>query len=484
MVLIKKEYIIKESQAKLDKIIENNIEFVNFVSGHDFNEQQIQSIEAFTDALNREAMNKHMSFIEDVANITENFQPSPALSTSSKGNPLPKFVNRPDLAEGCTLLSEENNYTETLDFLKKIELWYQGTWPGCNDMNKRKKELYNKLSRHLKTELVNFDPDTHSFDDLRKAIMERIERKLPSKIRLLTFLTETKQRSEQTLSEYFTFAHREAAKAVLHTEGWTIANLEVIILLAGMKNTNQHQKLLLEYSDKSKLTFTDILKFANIEETVEKQAARNKSASVSSIKGGKAKGKASTQKPPAAPKESEKKKYNKCPSYRHKTEDCQSTFCDYCKRWFHTKESCRLSPNSLSYMPHFKAEDKNKTKPTATVNSIQRAQQHTTSFFQAPPPNLFQENQLNTPPPQYLPATQPAPVSSPPQPQPGPSSSQLPEIEDLQDIIDLASDTEEHTWHSNMVGCISSIVATSQSSTESPCHYGFLYYKSRKARGH
>ena len=122
MVLIEKEYVVKESQAKLDKIIENNREFVNFVSGHDFNEQQSQSFEAFTDALNREALNKHMVFIEDVANIAENFQPSPAPSTSSEGNPLPKFVNRPDLAEGCTLLSEENNYKETLDFLEKIEL--------------------------------------------------------------------------------------------------------------------------------------------------------------------------------------------------------------------------------------------------------------------------------------------------------------------------------------------------------------------------
>ena len=141
-------------------------------------------------------------------------------------------------------------------------------------------------------------------------------------------------------------------------------------------------------------------------------------------------------------------------------------------------ESCRLNPNSPSYMPHFKAKDKNKTKPTATVNSIQRAQQHTTSFFQAPPPNLFQENQLNTPPPQYLPATQPAPVSSPPQPQPGPSSSQLPDIEEtIQDIIDLAgSDTEDNTWSSNLVGRLNSIASASQPTNESPRHWAFLYH--------
>ena len=86
-----------------------------------------------------------------------------------------------------------------------------------------KKELYNKLSRHLKTELVNYDPNTNTYDDLKKAIMERIERKYPSKIRLLTFLTETKQQGTQTLSDYFTLAHREAAEAGLHTEGWTIS---------------------------------------------------------------------------------------------------------------------------------------------------------------------------------------------------------------------------------------------------------------------
>ena len=77
----------------------------------------------------------------------------------------------------CTMLSplmflfsflDENNYKETLDFMEKFELWYQGTWPGCNDLNKRKTELYNKLSRHLKTELVNFNTATHSFDDFKK----------------------------------------------------------------------------------------------------------------------------------------------------------------------------------------------------------------------------------------------------------------------------------------------------------------------------
>ena len=65
----------------------------------------------------------------------------------------------------------------------------------------------------------------------------------------------------------------------------------------------------MEYSDKSKLTFTDIQKFATVEESAERKTVRNKSATMNSInKGGKARAKASTQKPPAASMESEKKK--------------------------------------------------------------------------------------------------------------------------------------------------------------------------------
>ena len=73
--------------------------------------------------------------------------------------------------------------------------------------------------------------------------MARIERKYPSKIRLLSFLNETKQQSTQTLSEYLTLAHREAAQAGLYSQGLTISDMEVIIILAGMKNDAQTQRL-------------------------------------------------------------------------------------------------------------------------------------------------------------------------------------------------------------------------------------------------
>ena len=119
MVQTQKEYIMKESKSKLEKSTSNNCDFVTFVGEHDFNAPQIESFEAFINSLNAEALQKHMNFIQDVSTITEDF--IPAQSTSNEGTNSPaKFVNRPDLAEGCTLLSEENNYKETLDFLEKI----------------------------------------------------------------------------------------------------------------------------------------------------------------------------------------------------------------------------------------------------------------------------------------------------------------------------------------------------------------------------
>ena len=44
MISIKKEYLVKEGQAKLDKTIENIRKFSSFVNGVDFDDQQIQGL--------------------------------------------------------------------------------------------------------------------------------------------------------------------------------------------------------------------------------------------------------------------------------------------------------------------------------------------------------------------------------------------------------------------------------------------------------
>ena len=64
MISIEKEYIVNQSQAKLDKLVENNREFSTFVNGVDFNDQQLQSFETHIDKENREALEKHLTFVE------------------------------------------------------------------------------------------------------------------------------------------------------------------------------------------------------------------------------------------------------------------------------------------------------------------------------------------------------------------------------------------------------------------------------------
>ena len=211
VIQMEKEYIVSQSLAKVDKIVENNREFSTFVTGVAFEDQQIQGFKSHLDKENRDALEKHIAFVEEVDNMTSEFQipsPAPATSSGEGASNSPRYVNRPDLAEGCSQLSEEANYKQTVEFLEKVETWYYGSWPGCSDKNKMKKEVYNKLTTHLKTEIVDFDVETNTYGEVKKSIMARIERKYPSKIRLLSFFNETKQQATQTLSEYLTLAHR------------------------------------------------------------------------------------------------------------------------------------------------------------------------------------------------------------------------------------------------------------------------------------
>ena len=116
MVETQKDYIIKESNSKLEKATKNNRDFVTFVSEHDFNTDQMQGFEAYIDAQNAAALKKHMNFIHDVSNITEEFIPE-ANTSNQSSNTSAKYVNHPDLAEPGERLTEDCNYQATLDFL-------------------------------------------------------------------------------------------------------------------------------------------------------------------------------------------------------------------------------------------------------------------------------------------------------------------------------------------------------------------------------
>ena len=100
--------------------------------------------------------------------ITEEFLPKENTSTQSS-NTSAKYVNRSDLAEPCERLTEDCDYQATLNFFNNFEVWYVAAFPGCSDLNRKKTELHKKLSRHLKTELVNFNTSTNNFEGLKKA---------------------------------------------------------------------------------------------------------------------------------------------------------------------------------------------------------------------------------------------------------------------------------------------------------------------------
>ena len=100
------------------------------------------------DKENRDALDKHIAFVEEIDNMTSEFQiqsPDPATSSGEGASSSPRYVNRPDLAEGCSQLSEDANYKQTVEFLEKVETWYHGSWPGCSDKKKLKKEFTTNL---------------------------------------------------------------------------------------------------------------------------------------------------------------------------------------------------------------------------------------------------------------------------------------------------------------------------------------------------
>ena len=110
--------------------------------------------------------------------IFENLTPDEG-SSSQTNNNTAKFVNTSDFAEPCQQLIEDCSYERTLEFLDSFDIWYSGCFPGSNDLERKKSELYYKCLRNLKTELVDYDFNTQNLEKLRQAILDRIERKYP-----------------------------------------------------------------------------------------------------------------------------------------------------------------------------------------------------------------------------------------------------------------------------------------------------------------
>ena len=61
VIQMEKEYIISQSQAKVDKIVDNNKEFSTFVASVAFEDPQIQGFESHLDKENRDALDFRIS---------------------------------------------------------------------------------------------------------------------------------------------------------------------------------------------------------------------------------------------------------------------------------------------------------------------------------------------------------------------------------------------------------------------------------------
>ena len=108
--------------------------------------------------------------------------------------------------------------------------------------------MWQRISRNLQIKLSSkFEFSKNSYEELVKAIKIRIERKHPSKNRILKFISSTKQGPDQSLSEYIHSAHRVAAESGLHDGEWTTHDIETLIIISGMKNPGQNYELLFEH---------------------------------------------------------------------------------------------------------------------------------------------------------------------------------------------------------------------------------------------
>ena len=206
-----REYYISTSKQKIDEIIKSYQDVNTLVTNYSFPEPAISSFTQYINEQQNKLMKTHTDLIEKLHNvyITPTDSSTPGI--------VNKYTNRPDLAEKCNELTEDTNYTDTLDFFQNFNYWYSSTYSNPNDLKRKLAELWQRLTRTLQTELSSkFSISTGTYSELLKAITDRLEMKNPAKNRILHFLSSTKQKPDQSLVEYIHSAHRVAQESGLH----------------------------------------------------------------------------------------------------------------------------------------------------------------------------------------------------------------------------------------------------------------------------
>ena len=147
-----------------------------------------------------------------------------------------------------------------------------------------------RISHNLKTEVMtDFNYHEGTFKDLKKTILVRIKRMFPMKQRILKFLSSTRQTSDQSLTEFFGLAHKQARESGLHNGTWSKNDIESLIIMNGMRDSKQLSEVPFEHKNNEKISFEQLMYYANTHEGIDahktKHNGNKPGATVNSIKG-------------------------------------------------------------------------------------------------------------------------------------------------------------------------------------------------------
>ena len=73
IISIEKTYYIGQSLEKVNKLVDHNKEMTALVNGVNFEDHQLQAFEIHIDNENRDALKKHLQFVEDLGVMTQVF---------------------------------------------------------------------------------------------------------------------------------------------------------------------------------------------------------------------------------------------------------------------------------------------------------------------------------------------------------------------------------------------------------------------------
>ena len=231
---------------------------------------------------------------------------------------------------------------EVKSFITKFKSWIGSGHPEGTDLNPfYTKEIRFKVDSRWSQELENEfkDWDKVKWEDIVKAIHERIAVRFPKLQRQLQ-VVESKQQKNEDLRT-FTLRVLEQAQVANISEGLSEQQFLVLSILSGMIDIPMKEKLMLKFSGEEMNT-DKILQFGDTATSVK--------ASCSTPGTGQS----------GAVKKNNFKKCSQCNRMGHLKESCHAPQCKYCHIYGHSMERCFQNPASDRYDPNFKGPTRGK----------------------------------------------------------------------------------------------------------------------------